>query len=274
MHAPTQRSEGRYPDLARVIALARRWWLPLLAAMLAAGALAGVVGSHSGATYEAKTRLLVGPLEGDPKDLRSAGTQAQTFSQLATSQVVLDRAQRQLRDPRPAAALLPDVRVDAAESTRVLSITARARDARTAAERANAVAGALMRIVDGRRPPGAENQLQVVDAALPPDEPVGSGLAALTLMAALAALLGGLAVVLLADYFRGRVVTEDELVEVSGLTLLATVGRETRRGDAEDEESPSRLLAARVMQLAPERRRLAVAVTAAGRGPGAAHVAA
>jgi capsular polysaccharide biosynthesis protein len=277
MQTPVHRSAGRYPDLARVGALARHWWLPLLAAVVAAGGAAAAVGAHSGATYESKTRLLVGPLDGEPKVVRAAGAQAQTFSQLATSQIVLDQAQRRLGDRRSGAALLPAVRVDATESTRVLTIGSRARDPQTAAARANAVAIELMRLVDARRPPGAENQLRVVDPARPPTGSVGSGLAALTVMAALSGLLAGLAVMLFVDYSRGRIVTEEELGEVSGLLHLATVaaGRPGTPGvGAGGEASEFGLLAGRVVVLVPPRRRLTVVITSADRGPGAGYVAA
>jgi capsular polysaccharide biosynthesis protein len=274
-HTPVHRSGGRYPDLARVVALARHWWLPLIAAVVAAGTLAAVVGSHRGATYESETRLLVGPLDGEPKVVRAAGSQAQTFSQLATSQLVLDRAQRRLGDRRPGAALLDDLRVDAAEATRVLTIEARAPDARTASDRANAVAAELMRMVDARRPPGNENQLRLVDPAQPADDPVGTGLSALVATAAVAGLLGALAVMLMVDYSRARIVTEEELAEVSGLPHLATVaaGGPGARGADEDAAAYS-LLAGRVALVEPERRRLTLAVASAAGGPGGGHVAA
>ena len=271
-YSPIDRGAGRYPDLARVVALARRWWLPLLAAVVAAGALAAAGGAH-GATYEAKTRLLVGPLDGDSKTLRAAGAQAQTFSQLVTSQVVLDGAQRELGQHAPGSALLAAVRVDAAETTRIVTITARAGSATAAAARANAVADQVLHVVGARRPPGADAPMRVIDSAEPPTAAVGSGLGTLVAMAAIAALLAGIAVALLFDYFRGRIITADELAEVTGVPTLGTVGDRTpgaRRRDA----SIYRQLAGRVAFFGPDRRRITLVVAGPGSGAGSGRVAA
>lgn len=270
--SPIDRGAGRYPDLARVVALARRWWLPLLAAVVAAGALAAAGGAH-GATYEAETRLLVGPLDGDSKTLRAAGAQAQTFSQLATSQVVLDGAQAALGGQPPASALLASVRVDAAETTRILTISTRARSAAAAAAQANAVADQLLRVVNERRPPGADNPMRVVDPAAPPAAAVGSGLGTLVAMAAIAALLAGIAVALLFDYFRGRIITADELAEVTGVPTLATVGERAPRARRR-EASAYRQLAGRVAFFGPDRRRITLVVAGPGSGAGSGRVAA
>jgi capsular polysaccharide biosynthesis protein len=168
--AQPERSSGDYPDLARVAGLARRWWFALLGAAAAAALLAAAAGSRTPTTYEAQARLLVGPLDAEPNDLRAASQQAQTLSQLATSRPVLAGTARRLGRAAP-----PDledvVRADATGATRVLMIAARTGDPASAARTANAAAAALQdlmhdsgsTLVNGS--PLAGGRLRVIDPA-------------------------------------------------------------------------------------------------------------
>jgi uncharacterized protein involved in exopolysaccharide biosynthesis len=216
MHTPSERIAGDYPDLARIASLARRWWFALLATAAIAGLLAAAAGSRAPTTYEAQARLLVGPLDADPSLLRAAGQQAQTLSQLATSRPVLAGTRERLGRAGPPD-LEESLRADATGATRVLVITAKSADPATAARTANATAAELQELMHD---PGstlvrgsalAGGRLRLIDPARVPEDALGTGLKPLVASAALAGLLAALAVVLLADYFRGRIGTEAEL---------------------------------------------------------------
>jgi Mrp family chromosome partitioning ATPase len=279
-----QRSAGEYPDLARVASLAARWWPVLLITAFAAGAIAAKVGARTERTYQAQARLLVGPLDGEPGDLRAASQQAQTLSQLATSRPVL--AATKVRLGRRAPADLPRVvRADATGTTRVLVISAETTNAATAAATANAAAAELQALMhdSGSTLVGgsslAGGRLRVIDPAVRPEEPTGTGIAPLVASAALTGFLVALVLVLLADYFRGRIATEDDMREVSGLAHLATIKRAPRRGSKLAAERPDsdaaaafRLLAGRVALSAPDGPRR-VLITGVQAGDGAGRVA-
>jgi Mrp family chromosome partitioning ATPase len=286
MHPPSERIAGDYPDLARVASLARRWWWALLATALTAGFLAAAAGSRAPTTYEAQTRLLVGPLDADPSLLRAAGQQAQTLSQLATSEPVLE-ATRERLGPKAPPDLERVVRADATGTTRVLVISARTGDPAIAALTANAAAAELQELMHDpgstlvRGAPVAGGRLRVIDPAERPEDPLGTGLKPLVGTAALAGLLLALAVVLLADYFRGRIATEAELQEVSGVPHLGAAGRPARRRDRLAADRPDsdaaagyRMLASRVALSAPASRRQSLVVTGVQRGERSGRVAA
>jgi Mrp family chromosome partitioning ATPase len=218
-YAARERSAGEYPDLARVVALARRWWWALLSLAAVAPVLVALAAARSGATYEAQARVLVGPVGGDLLVLRGAGQQADTLAQLATSRQVLAGVRRRLGPRAPAVDLSRAVTATADDVSRVVTITVDVPSRTAAAPTANAVAAEVRRLTP--RPLG--RQVRLVDPAVTPAEPVGSATEALAAIAVFAAFLGGLAVILLADYFRGRIMTEDELVELGAFPHLATL---------------------------------------------------
>jgi Mrp family chromosome partitioning ATPase/capsular polysaccharide biosynthesis protein len=284
-HAAERRA-GEYPDLARVASLVGRWWFALLAAAVAAGALAAMAGSGTKPIYQAQARLLVGPLDGKANDLRAAGQQAQTLSQLATSRPVLAGTRERLGRAGPPD-LAEALRADATGATRVLVISAKSADPATAARTANATAAELQELMHdpgstlARGSALAGGRLRLIDPARVPEDALGTGLKPLVASAALAGLLGALAVVLLADYFRGRIGTEAELQEVAGVPHLGTAGRPARpRGRLAAERPDSdaaagyRMLAGRVALSAPGLRRNSVVVTAVQRGERSGRVAA
>jgi Mrp family chromosome partitioning ATPase/capsular polysaccharide biosynthesis protein len=285
MHA-SERSAGEYPDLARVASLARRWWFALLSAAVAAGALAAVAGSSTPTTYHAQARLLVGPLDAEPNDLRAAGQQAQTLSQLATSRSVLVATKERLGRAAPPE-LEKVIKADATGATRVLVISAETGDAASAARTANAAAAELQELMHDpgstlvRGSPLAGGRLRLIDPAGIPEDPVGTGLRPLVASAGLAGMLAALALVLLADYFRGRIDTEAELQEVAGVPHLGVAGRPVHRRARLAAERPDseeavgyRLLASRVWLSAPGLRRRSLLVTGVQRGERSGRVAA
>jgi Mrp family chromosome partitioning ATPase len=179
------------------------------------------------------------------------------------------------------------VTADATGTTRVLVISAETGDPVSAARTANAAAAEVQELMHDsgstlvRGSPLAGGRLRLIDPAEPPEDPLGTGLKPLVGSAALAGLLAALAVVLLADYFRGRVATEAELQEVSGVPHLGAAGRPARRRDRLAAERPDsdaaadyRMLAGRVSLSAPGLRRQSLAVSAVQRGERSGRVAA
>ena len=243
-HASSRRLAGDYPDLRAVVfALRRGWWAIALCA-LGFAAVAALAGSRAEVRYEASTSVLVGRPVADLASLRAAGDRAPTYGNLASSRRVVAAARARLGLHESVEQLLPAVTAKTDGASRLLTITAQATTAAGAAQLANAIATELGPTVlrDART---AARELRHVDPAVAPRHPIASHQHVLTAFAALAGALAGLTLVLLVEYFRGRVTTAGELAEVSGAPML---------GDPRDRTGDGRLRRARRAHRAGRRR--------------------
>jgi capsular polysaccharide biosynthesis protein len=218
----SQRRPGDFPDFRAVAYVARRGWWAILLAAVAFAVLAEAAGSRGEVRYEATTGVLIGPMLGDPAQVRAAEARVPTYAQLATSRRVVSAARARLRLRESVDALLHAVTARSEGSGRLLTITAHATTAAGAARLANAIALVLGPTVLGARRSVAR-EFHQVDPAVPPRGPVASHRRELTAFAAVAGALAGLTLLLIAEYFRGRITTGQELAEVTGAPLLATL---------------------------------------------------
>lgn len=125
-------------------ALLRRWWL-IVACALVAAALAAVLAGRRAPEWTADSRLGVGRVALDAQSVpgyaEGARSLAAAYSRMATSEPVLEAAARKLRTT-PAAVRGRTLGTQIADSP-TLRIEARAVDARTAVDTANAVTESL-----------------------------------------------------------------------------------------------------------------------------------
>jgi hypothetical protein len=134
--------------------------------------------------YQSEARLLVGRIDSDFNEVRAAGQQTQTFAQLATSGAVLQATAHRLGPPATADGLAPDVRAQADDVARLITLTVRASrpDAATSAN------GALVTELQAfaQRGGKTKHDLSVVD---PPSVglAIGSGRTPLVALAVAAA---------------------------------------------------------------------------------------
>jgi receptor protein-tyrosine kinase len=228
LHEPRRGDPRETLDLLRLATLARRRWLILVLAGAAAALLASMATGHGKAVYESHARLLVGPIDSNFGELRAAGQQAQTFAQLATSGAVLQATAHRLGPPATAAGLAPDVRAQADEVARLLTLTVRA-SRPDLATRAN---GALISELQAFAQRGGKTQhdLSVVDPPSP-GLAIGSGRSPLVALAAVAGLLAAFGLVVLAHMLSGRVVDAEELGAAAGLPVLGALSRRDRSPD-------------------------------------------
>jgi capsular polysaccharide biosynthesis protein len=216
----SQRRPGDFPDLRAVAYVARRGWWAILLGAVAFAVLAEAAGSRGEVRYEATTGVLIGPILGDPAQVRAAEARVPTYAQLATSRRVVRAARARLRLRESVDALRHAV--TAAGSSRLLTITAQATTAAGAARLANAIAAVLGPTVLGARR-AVVPEFHQVDPAVAPRGPIVSHQRALTAFAAVAGALACLTLLLIIEYFRGRIITGQELAEVTGAPLLATL---------------------------------------------------
>lgn len=206
-------------ELTGYLAVARRWWWTLLVATWVAGVSGYVVASQIPPTYEAETQLLVGPFNTDRETLVASGDLVQTYSQLVTTTPLLDSAIAEAGSTLTPADLMLATRVTANDTTRFLSIRVQDTSPVMAATLANKLADELTQLASrGTNRP--EGQVQIVDSAVPPTEPIAPQKSLIVALAALAALIGAMVLVMLLEYLSAAVRSEDELGRLTGLPFL------------------------------------------------------
>jgi capsular polysaccharide biosynthesis protein len=229
-----ERDTGFLPVIAR-------WWWSLLAGALLAAGVSYAAASTVTPTYEAKARVLVGPVNTDLNTLQAATTMAQTYAQL-------------LEDGQPIEQVSDDfghglsgaVQAVADVDTRIITIRVRERDQDEVAEVANALAVALQEFTEEEsRGAGAAGEVRLVEAAERPSEAFSPRPPLVVPIAGMAGLLLSLAVVLLLEYLGDTFRGTRDLGGMAGSTALGSVdGSEPLT--AEEVGTPERLLAVKV----------------------------
>jgi capsular polysaccharide biosynthesis protein/Mrp family chromosome partitioning ATPase len=223
-------------EITGLVGTLRRWWGTLIVAGIVAALGAWILASRAPETFEASTRLVVGPLAGNTDTVRAAGTLARTDAEVAQSQSLLDDAARALGLPPEE---VDDVDVDASanEVTRLLVISVRDDDPARAADLANELATALGARVK-EDPVGPEGTIVVLDAAEVPSEPAEPNVPRIVTLSVLATLVLAFGVAWLLDRFDDAVARPDELEEAVPAAFVIAVPP-WRRGRG----SPTALLA-------------------------------
>jgi capsular polysaccharide biosynthesis protein len=143
------------PGLALLV---RRWWWLIAAGAVAGALVAWLISSNVAKTYQAETRLLVGPVSGDFSTLHASGQLGKTYADLAASRPVVAAAARSARLRLSPAEIAGAVTATSNDITRIIDIQVRHRDPLAAAHLADAVAAQLL-LVRRRLP------IQQADAA-------------------------------------------------------------------------------------------------------------
>ncbi|HET8786888.1 MAG TPA: Wzz/FepE/Etk N-terminal domain-containing protein [Candidatus Limnocylindrales bacterium] len=209
-------------ELSGYLAVARRWWWTLLVATWVAGVSGYVVASQIPPTYEAETQLLVGPYNTDRDTLAAAGDLVQTYSQLVTTTPLLESAIRESGASLTPAQLALATRVTANDTTRFLTIRVQDTNPQMAADLANKLADEITQLAS-RGTSRPEGQIQPVQFAVPPSDPVAPQKSLIVGLAALAALIGAMVLVMLVEYLSAAVRSEDELTRLTGFPHLGNV---------------------------------------------------
>jgi polysaccharide biosynthesis transport protein len=220
----------------RLASFLRRWW-SLIALAVVGGALAAYVyGSRATPTYEANAQVLV---EAGAKggDTTQAAELVPTYAEMVRSTPVLALALRSTDSPGSVGELRESVRAESDQRTRLINIRADHSDPGRAVALANGLATGLRRYVSVTRAPptpGADAtkqpQVRVVDRATSAVRVRPRPLLLLE-FGAIAGLFGALAFALVAEGRSPKVTNEDDLMEIGGLPVLASVnGARPRAG--------------------------------------------
>ena len=197
-------------ELSGYFAVLRRWWWTLIVAVWVAGLAGFVLGSQVAPTYETRIRLLVGPINTDIETLRAAGQLVQTYSELTTSQPLLESVSRELALPISTGELRSRIRSTADDVTRLLTIRVVDEDPERAVAIASTLGDELIQLAAGgtTRP---EGELQTVDFPETPTDPIAPQMSLIVLLAALGGLVTAVVVVLLVEYVSDAVRGREDL---------------------------------------------------------------
>jgi polysaccharide biosynthesis transport protein len=209
-------------ELAAYLHLLRRWWLPLLVAAWVAGMLGFTFGSQIPPSYEARARLLVGPVNTDVTTLRAAEALAQTFAELATTEpqlrAVIERLDLDLEPIELSRAM--SVRADG--TTRIIAIVTSDSDAQRGAAIANAVGEQLIELASapGGRP---EGELFLIDPAVPGTVSGGPSSTLMALLAGAAGLLVAGLFAAIVEYLSHTVKGRHDLQSLTDAPVLGEI---------------------------------------------------
>ena len=218
----SKRSDGR-PPLAGFLPVARRRRWMLLAAALAAGVAGYVTAAGAGQAYESRADVLVGGIGTAEIDvLRAYGQQAETYAEIAKSGPLLNATGQKLGLKNVGSNLT----VTPNAVTRVLTIAVQNSDADLAARIANTHAETLISYANrNQADPEQRVSLQLIDRAVPSSSAAGPDPLTVAVLAALAGLLGALALALLLDRSGDAVREAGDLEQAAGVPCLATLPR-------------------------------------------------
>lgn len=210
-------------ELRAYLAVARRWWWTLLAATLVAGAVGYLAARSIPPTYEAETKLLVGPLTNTDIDtIRAASSLAETYAEVAHSDTSLQAMSAKLSLTTPLLDLRKNVKVVADDVTRLISIRADAGSAQLAADMANQLASQLEQL-QSQGAARAEGEIHVIDRAAAPPEPIAPSVNLIAVMAAGAGLVAALILVLVVEHFSDTIGSRFELAELATVPFLGSI---------------------------------------------------
>ena len=209
-------------ELSGYFGILRRWWWTLVVAIWVAGLAGFVLGSQIAPTYETRIRLLVGPINTDIDTLRASGQLVQTYSELVTSQPVLDSVTRELNLKMATGELRSRIRSTADDVTRLLTIRVTDEDPERAVAIASTLGDELIQLAAGgtTRP---EGELQTVDFPELPTEPIAPQLSLIVLLAGLGGLVAAFAAVLLVEYLSDSMRSREDLEHLVEAPFLGTV---------------------------------------------------
>lgn len=239
----------RQTELRGYLPALRRWWPTLLASALVAGVAGAALSAVLPVTYEARSQLLVGPVNATADAQRAAGTLARTYAELIVSETFLEAAISQLQLTETTKELREEhVQASGSNTTRFVVIVAEQDTPQKAAALADFLGDRLILLASLHRADSPEGLVSIIDPAEPPTESSGPRMSVLALAAAMAGGLAALLLIVAAEYFGDRVRDGDDLANAAGHPLLGTI--DLRQGSSplgERDETIPRRIASKVL---------------------------
>ena len=216
-------------ELARYVAIIRRWWWTIVVATWAAGLAGYVAATRLPATYESEATVLVGPVSADFDTQRAAGQLVQTYAEIVRSGPVVQSTIDELQLDASVGALRRQISAIADSTTRFLTIRVQYESPNAAADIANTLYEKLAAETSGGtiRP---EGQPTLWEEALPEPDPVAPDVGLIVALGAGAGLVGALFLVISVEYLVAPVRDPAGLAAASGVPTLGVVDTWRARG--------------------------------------------
>lgn len=215
-------SRGRYVERSAYLHLLRRWKWALLLATLVAGIIGLLVTSQIPPTYQAETRLLVGPINADIDTVRAAESLTATYAEIATAEPTLNSVIDELNLDMTPAELREAMAATATSATRIVSIVVTGTDPIQVADIANTLAAELDELTSSglSRP---EGRVRAIAPAVVPTDPIAPNVMLLTMLSAMAGLLIAAVIAMGIEYFSNTVRAAEDLGDLTGSAVLGEV---------------------------------------------------
>jgi polysaccharide biosynthesis transport protein len=133
-------------DTFALLPLLKRWWWALILGAALAGGASYFVSSRASPTYRGEAKFIVGPINADVDELGASGSLARTYSELATGRPVLEYAINRVRADTTVLKLQENLTATANDISRILTIDVRNKEAKVAANLANAIGRRLQEL--------------------------------------------------------------------------------------------------------------------------------
>ncbi len=206
-------------ELGGYFAIVRRWWWTLLLAAWIAGLIGFLFAATLAPRYDARVRLLVGPVTADLNTLRASAGLVPTFAELAQSEPLLESVAESAEVDLSLAELEAGLSITANDTTRLLTIHFDDSDPVRAAAVPNEIAAQLIAL----QPSGAtlpEGEITIVEPATVPSEPAAPETPLLVMLAAGAGMVGALILVLILEYANHSIRGPAELEALTDVPLI------------------------------------------------------
>ncbi|MEH0110272.1 polysaccharide biosynthesis tyrosine autokinase [Tersicoccus sp. MR15.9] len=226
-------------DVSRIV---KRYWAAVVLLSVLGGLVAGLFALSIPDSFRSTSRLFVSTQRGQSvQELVQGSTftqdQVLSYSELATSPVVLDPVRAKLRLTTSTAALARQISVNVPLNTVIIEVTAVSGSAADAAVLSNAVSDSLATEVERLAPLGPKNEASVVLTKVSPANAPNAPFAPDTKVYVLIGLAVGFAVALLYAFAREvldtRIQHDGDVARVADAPVLASLTRlSTRRSSS------------------------------------------
>lgn len=217
-------------ELQNFLTILRERWIPALATAVLVMAAAVALTLLQTPTYQATNRVFVQTQAGNTiSDLTSgvnfASQQIITYSDMATSPLVLDPVIEELGLDMSAQQLASRISTSIPEETLILEITATAEDPNQAVAIANATSASLQQSVTALEQVGSTStvELTVISPAVRPASAASPDIMQNLVLGAVVALAAGVAVAIARDLMDNRIRKAEDVVRASGEPVIATL---------------------------------------------------
>jgi capsular polysaccharide biosynthesis protein/Mrp family chromosome partitioning ATPase len=206
-------------ETTNILGVLRSWWWLLVLAGVLAGLAGHVSASSLPVEYEARVRMLVGPVSGDANVIRAGESLTRTYNELVTSEGVLAGTAEALGLDLSTDELRGALRPTADSNTRTLIVRVRDLDPDRAVAIANGVAAEMIELTASGEPAG---QIRVLDPSTAASS-IGIPTLFVVGFAAFAGMVAAVVLAVLLENLRQTIRDPKELMEASGLDYLGSV---------------------------------------------------